>query len=885
MSQKPSVRITAITIAIMFFFSFIPCIPASADIMYVNTSPFIDVNTSHWSIHNVIEMNIRGVVSGYTDGTFQPNKPVTQLEAVLMAVRNLNASDEIDQVSNSRSLPIDVPSWAVQSYKKELLFAIDQGYIQTSEGSFDASTYASRAWMAKLMVRMIEKESEASQLSNQATGFTDDTSIPIWAIGYVNVAVKYDLVSGYPDNSFKPFNNITRAETVTLLSRSEQYLPLGDQTITGRIISISNDTFVINVNGNNTNITMNAATWGFDEAGKVSSWTTLNVGDNIKCILEDNIVRYAEKLPATAIASSLRATVLHVMPAERVLVAKDTNGVILTRTLSTSTLITNQVGEGFLLNQLEENSEVELSMDSSGNLLSVILLTQQGNFSNSGIIYAINSDQKLIVLKNSQNQFVSYQYNDDLQVKINGVRFPGLADLQIGDQVKLVLAEGVLQEVELMQAQQQLSLSAKIALISNQKRLITIESNGAPQSYYLADQIQIVIPGVDYPVLSDLQVDDEVDLQITEGKISSISVKNRVGDNSLQGTIVAVDTSEKILVITTTAGEIKNYEFSDAAEIDINNISSPTLSDLKVDMEVEFQLLNDKIIYLESKNGVEGTVVSVNEDRHLLVLRLATGESRTYILSSNPDVNIQDVSSPDLGDIQKNDLVNVSIEDDLVTDIDVEQTLLYEVIYVYDSSNKLKVEDEDGDNKYLYLYSRVNLLIPGISSPDTGDFEEGDLVRATYMGNTLETVELSPRSCGKITDINTFTKKVSLQEFDGSITTYTFDAYSKVIDGSYTSTQLSALAIGDRVEISENIFNHLQFSLMSLVSGKFVSNDDDYEKIYITKDYSSSYENYYLSSDCYIHLGNQTKMLRNIDKDDRLDLYLLNGRVYEIDLK
>lgn len=885
MSKQP-VRLTALLMAVIVLFTFSFSQVAKAErVMYVNTSPFIDLSTSHWSIHNIMKMNIRGVVSGYTDGSFQPDKPVTQLEAVLMAVRNMDAADQINAVNGSRDLPIDVPTWAKEDYKKELIFAIDQGFIQSADGTFDASTYASRAWMARLMVRMIDKDNEASQLANQVTGFTDDSTIPIWAVGYINVAVKYELVSGYPDNTFKPFNNVTRAETVTLMGRSEQYLPLDDEILSGRITSISGDAFVVNINGNTTTFNMDANTWGFDEGGQVTSWTTLQLGDSIKFINDGNLARYVELLPSTATASTLTATVLHVMPAERVLVAKDATGRIITRSVNTSTLITNQSGQTWYLNQIQEDSEVELAMDSNGNLLSIVLLTQQGSFSNTGIVYAINKSQNLLVLKNVMGDFASYQFDNNLQVNIEGQRFADVDDLQIGDEVKLVVSDDILQEIELVKAQQQMDTSGKIVLISIEKQLLAVEINGSVESYYLTDDCQISIPGMDYPLLSDLRTDDAINLQVTEGKISSIAVTNRVGGNNLQGTVLAVDTGEKILVVTNTTDDIQTYEFSNAAEIDIDGVDNPTLSDLKKDMEVEFQLLNDKIIYLESNNGVEGTVVSINEDRHLIVLLLATGESKTYILSSDPDVDIQDQSHPDVDDIERNDYVEITLENDLVIDINVQKTLLYEVISVYDSSNRLKVEDEDEDTKYLYLYSRVDVVIPGVKSPDTEDFEEGDLVRATYMGHTLEKVEMSPRVTGRITDINTFTGKISIKLFDDTIQTYTFDADSRVVEGSHSSTRLSALAIGDRVEVTENLEGELEFALMTKVSGKFVSKDDDDEKIYITKDYSSSYKRYYLSSDCYIHQGIHTMMLRNIDKDDQLDLYTLNSRVYEIEFQ
>ncbi len=40
-----------------------------------------------------------------------------------------------------------------------------------------------------------------------------------WAAKYVNLAFKDGVVKGYPDGTFRPKNNITRAEGVTMISR------------------------------------------------------------------------------------------------------------------------------------------------------------------------------------------------------------------------------------------------------------------------------------------------------------------------------------------------------------------------------------------------------------------------------------------------------------------------------------------------------------------------------------------------------------------------------------------------------------------------------------------------------------------------------------------
>lgn len=49
--------------------------------------------------------------------------------------------------------------------------------------------------------------------------FVDEAAIPDWALNQVCAAARLGLIAGYPDGSFRPANDTTRAEAVTMLGR------------------------------------------------------------------------------------------------------------------------------------------------------------------------------------------------------------------------------------------------------------------------------------------------------------------------------------------------------------------------------------------------------------------------------------------------------------------------------------------------------------------------------------------------------------------------------------------------------------------------------------------------------------------------------------------
>lgn len=91
---------------------------------------------------------------------------------------------------------------------------IYRGYPDGSAGPGRALT---RLEFITLAVRVAGGEQAAFGLASQRPTFIDE--IPAWGWGYVNEAVALELTRGYPDGTFRPDQNVTGNEAVTILVR------------------------------------------------------------------------------------------------------------------------------------------------------------------------------------------------------------------------------------------------------------------------------------------------------------------------------------------------------------------------------------------------------------------------------------------------------------------------------------------------------------------------------------------------------------------------------------------------------------------------------------------------------------------------------------------
>ncbi len=197
----------------------------------------------HWAEGAMIKMNLKQVVTGYEDLTFQPNKPITRAEAVTMLVRLLGLEEQARQYAASSTVPEldfkpEIPVW-VKGY---LAVALDKRILVSEDlQNFRPNQPAKRYEIAVLVLRALENSSQLEKLSGKELNFIDEKEIPEWARKCVLQASKMKLMVGNPDRSFQPNKPITRAEMSTILVRMQNFFKnqFDAQEIKGIIAAVS----------------------------------------------------------------------------------------------------------------------------------------------------------------------------------------------------------------------------------------------------------------------------------------------------------------------------------------------------------------------------------------------------------------------------------------------------------------------------------------------------------------------------------------------------------------------------------------------------------------------------------------------------------------------
>ena len=185
----------------------------------------------HWAEATITNMINANVISGYPDGSFKPNANISRAEFAALIVKAFNLRGTSGKVFNDTA-----EHWAKDAIATAYQYGIVNGYSDTEFGPGDPIT---REQAAVMIVK-------ATILNNAANlNFSDADQISSWAQKSVQIAVSAGLFSGYPDGTFKPQGNTTRAEAASILYKyfaiSEQDIevkPIDDEIIDDKISNI-----------------------------------------------------------------------------------------------------------------------------------------------------------------------------------------------------------------------------------------------------------------------------------------------------------------------------------------------------------------------------------------------------------------------------------------------------------------------------------------------------------------------------------------------------------------------------------------------------------------------------------------------------------------------
>lgn len=171
----------------------------------VQTVLFSDIS-GHWAEQRIMEAVELGIVSGYTDGTFRPDKKVSRAEFATFLTNAI-------QVSNSDTQDfkdVSENDWFYDEVQKSAAVGFFGGY---TDKTFRPANLITRQEAAKAVSNAM---TSADIDGDGAIYMKDYLSVHEWAKPYVNLVFNKGYMMGF-NGYYRPVDGLTRAEAVKII--------------------------------------------------------------------------------------------------------------------------------------------------------------------------------------------------------------------------------------------------------------------------------------------------------------------------------------------------------------------------------------------------------------------------------------------------------------------------------------------------------------------------------------------------------------------------------------------------------------------------------------------------------------------------------------------
>ncbi|WFB60956.1 S-layer homology domain-containing protein [Paenibacillus sp. BR1-192] len=853
---------------------------------------FSDVNAGYWGEKYIYQLAAQGIVTG-NNGKFRPNDPVTQQEAVTMAIRFLSMQDQLS--SGAATLPTNVKvndyftKYVELAFQQNLLDKQkESGY--TDEKVIWGAQKASREWITEVLVRSIGRTAEANAAKNKATGFADNAKISPDRLGYVNVAVELGLAKGVNGNKFDPQGAVTRAQLATFFSRAQAYITTNyENQYKGSIASIENGKLELYADGKLNSFKLDSSTAYFaSDSEKRLQFSDINPYTQAVVVANNGTAAYVEITDPTQQVERFDRTYARLSPNN--VIWLDTGSTFEELSYEPSTVFLDQNGIQIDPKTLAAGSLLTIERETYSpqkKIVSIRVKSGLVNKTGAGVVQNVDTANKRVTLKDSTGYEDTYTWDDATVIRYqNQILSP--AELKNGYAVNFTVKNSILQSVEVTQSVDR-TIQAMLYSVEENGKTITYKRSGSTQleTKFLAEKPEIIMSGVAKPVLSDLLADavsgDQVTLTINgEEKITKIEVTGRQMEQLDAVTIVNYDAKTHWLTVKDANNQPRVIILDDKTKLESSN--GTTLDKVEpllgAGRKVSVSLIGTRALSLEVVYKVEGKISSINTAKKVISIVAANGKVEEIPYNSTLLVEIFGKSNASLADVRVGDEVSaqLSTNQDYLQSLKLKTSAQFEVVFTEPAKNRIRVK-ANGATSDIYT-DKATLTGDSGQAILLADLRPGTLVNITLQGLTAVSVAEVKLTLGEVTSLDASGNVLTVKDHSGNSQTLGVSGGVKVVKNGSTASNLSTLTQGDRVEIRKDIQGVTIIQVLEKIERAFWQANNT--EIQVKRKSINDNYRFTLSDKVFVHQGDTTLSVQSLKENDNIVLYLNNGVVVEI---
>ncbi|MDJ0733210.1 MAG: S-layer homology domain-containing protein [Nostocaceae cyanobacterium] len=183
---------------------------------------FQDVQPEFWGASAIAKAMAMGFISGFPDGTFRPGQNLTRVQAIVSLVNGLEIDGGNTDVLTIYGDRAQIPSYATNAVAIATQKLLVVNYPQT--GQLEPLRDITRGEVAALIYQALVASGKQKPIISPYI-VNADVTLPSftdlqghWAEPFIRALVNMELTSGFADGSYRPDKPMTRAQYASLIA-------------------------------------------------------------------------------------------------------------------------------------------------------------------------------------------------------------------------------------------------------------------------------------------------------------------------------------------------------------------------------------------------------------------------------------------------------------------------------------------------------------------------------------------------------------------------------------------------------------------------------------------------------------------------------------------
>ncbi|CAH0122207.1 hypothetical protein PAE9249_04754 [Paenibacillus sp. CECT 9249] len=873
---------------------------------------FSDVKSGFWAEKHITKLALEKILLG-NNGKFRPNDPVTQQEAVTMAIRFMNLEQE---VNSGNSVAFQEEFKVGTYFKPYVALAFQKGLLDKNEEMTEENMKepwgdkkATREWVTKILVRAIGKQNEAQAAMTTQTSFADNGKISPSALGYVNAAVSLKLTTGLEGNKFEPQGNVTRAQLATFFSRGGQYIDVNYSNVYEGVItnltSTSLDLYDQNGKIHSFARTPGAAYFRFDAEYSISA-SDVKPYLKVSVIENEGAAAYVEILdlkPQMETTDYKFDRLLTTSGKTQLLVQGASGGDNLID-IDNSVTVLDQAGNEIQLSELPQKSTIEVKRETFTQDRKIVIVQVKSapvNKVSEGTVVSVDTAQSTVKVKDTANQEETFKVADKAEVRYKDRYLSnGLADIKAADLISYRVEDGVIVSIEVKQTSEYTVKGMLFNLDDNRTFVSYFKDNDKSniETRFFADRVEVSIDGLAKASLDDLIADTEsgdmIEVAINnEGQVTKIVVSNRKVKTLNEATVVLYDTKNNLLVVQDENVKPKPAAYTlyvdQDTKLDINtNITK--LSELEAylppETRVNLTFIDNKAIMVQKVYKYDGILKYIDYGKQTITLTTANGKELVLPYEGNAAVFLYGKNNASFADLKIGGPVSAQLNNkqDKVGRISIKTNVQFEVDTVNAKDKKLRVKT--ADNRFEdYVIDSVPVFNENNELSALADLAPEQVVTIQFAGNVPTSVHRVKLTYAKVEAVDTSSQKIIVKDFEGKTQEVKLTTSYQIQRGNSSDASLSGLKAGERVEIRLDANQNTVVKVLPEMNGRsFWKFDRTYNEVYVKRTANLGEKiQFVLAPNAYIHQGDTILNVQSLQDGDKINIYFTKDKIVEIE--